>query len=169
MRRLRTLTAWIAVTALTAGLLPSAVQAQALPDPTRPMGAPRRPAESTGNSSTHSSPAPVARLGVVNATTARAPAPARPAPPPQLQALMTPHDGPRSALLDGQLLLTGETLGRDWRLERIGDDGVLLRRVDVNGSANGSATGSAPGSATSPDSATLWLPLLAAPRLHKEP
>ena len=125
--------------------------AQPLPDPTRPLGA-TRPA-APGNAS----PAPVARLGAVNAAGNRAPAPARVAPPPQLQALMTPEDGPRSALLDGQLLLAGQTLGRDWRLERIGDDGVLLRRL------------AAPGPVPDPDTATLWLPLLAAPRLHKEP
>ncbi len=64
---------------------------------------------------------------------------------------MTPQDGPRSALLDGQLLRAGQTLGQDWRLERIGDDGVLLRRL------------------TAPDTATVWLPLLADLRLHKEP
>lgn len=128
-------------------LLTRPAMAQPLPDPTRPLGA-TRPA-APGNAS----PAPVARLGAVNAAGNRAPAPARVAPPPQLQALMTPEDGPRSALLDGQLLLAGQTLGRDWRLERIGDDGVLLRRL----------------AAADPDTATLWLPLLAAPRLHKEP
>ncbi|MGY0193741.1 hypothetical protein ACWA7J_01555 [Leptothrix sp. BB-4] len=136
-----------AVAALTALLGSGPVPAQTLPDPTRPMGA-ARPA-TPGNTS----PAPVARLGAVNAAGNRAPAPARVVPPPQLQALMTPEDGPRSALLDGQLLLAGQTLGRDWRLERIGDDGVLLRRLAAAG----------------PDTATLWLPLLAAPRLHKEP
>jgi hypothetical protein len=139
---------------LLSGLLTGAATAQPLPDPTRPMGAtaPTRPA--AGVSPTGNTAGTTAARASTAATPApRTPAAPRLAPPPQLQALMTPQDGARSALLDGQLLLAGQTLGRDWRLERIGDDGVLLRRLD----------------AASPDTATLWLPLLAAPRLHKEP
>ncbi len=135
---------------LLSGLLTGAATAQPLPDPTRPMGAtaPARPATGGNAAGTTAARAPTAATHAP-----RPPAAPRLAPPPQLQALMTPQDGARSALLDGQLLLAGQTLGRDWRLERIGDDGVLLRRLD----------------AASPDTATLWLPLLAAPRLHKEP
>jgi hypothetical protein len=133
--------AWIA----TAVLFGGAASAQPLPDPTRPMGAnvPARAAV-PGTPATVRPPAP-------NTGTSRATEPARPAPPPRLQALMTPQDGPPSALLDGELLQVGQLLKQAWRLERIGHDGVLLRR-------------------TSPESATpLWLPLLADPRLHKEP
>lgn len=133
------------VTLLTVVLAASAT-AQPLPDPTRPMGATAAARPATAGSTAARMPNPATHAP-------RPPAAPRLATPPQLQALMTPQDGARSALLDGQLLLAGQTLGRDWRLERIGDDGVLLRRLD----------------ATSPDTATLWLPLLAAPRLHKEP
>ncbi|WP_207224856.1 hypothetical protein [Sphaerotilus mobilis] len=121
-----------------------------MPDPTRPLGA-----TAVARPGTPTAPA-AARPAAAAASAARPAAPAvRSVPTPRLQALMTPQDGPRSALLDGQLLRAGQTLGGDWRLERIGDDGVLLRRLSA--------------AATAPDTATLWLPLLADPRLHKEP
>ncbi|MDP4302599.1 hypothetical protein [Leptothrix discophora] len=130
-----------------AGLVPLPLPAQSLPDPTRPMGTARSltatPAAPAGPAGL--TPNPVPRAG---ASTARAPA--RVVPPPRLQALMSPDGGPRSAMLDGVVLTTGQSLGTDWRVERIGDDGVLLRRA-------------------TPDTATLWLPLLGDARPHKEP
>jgi hypothetical protein len=129
-------------TGLATSLASLALQAQPLPDPTRPMGAARSLAPQT--------PATAGLPTRTPAATLRAPAPARIVPTPRLQALMSPVGGPRSAMLDGVVLSAGQSLGADWRLERIGDDGVLLRR-------------------TSPDTATLWLPLLGDARPHKEP
>jgi hypothetical protein len=141
--------ALLTLLALLGGIEAGQATAQPLPDPTRPMGT-ARPAVPPGNVPA-GTPAPARPTAP-----ARAPAPARVVPPPQLQGLLTPEDGPRHALLDGQLRVAGQSLGRDWRLERIGDDGVLLRRL--GNPADGAGL-----------PATLWLPLLADLRPRKEP
>jgi hypothetical protein len=93
----------------------------ALADPTRPPGT----ALAASTASTAST-----------AAAARAPATARvidgaqrPAPPAalRLQSLHLPQVGTASALIDGQLLRVGDNL-REWTVQAIRTDGVLLAR-----------------------------------------
>jgi hypothetical protein len=112
------------------------------------------------------------------------PANVPPPAPPQLQGLRLPHSGAPSALIDGQLRLLGERL-RDWTVQDIRADGVLLGRpaappqratpVDAGTAAPlpspdsaashrparpGHTTLAPTASAPAPAPQTLWLPLL---------
>jgi hypothetical protein len=92
--------------------------------------------------------------------TPRAAEPAKAAPPatplPHLQALLVPHTGKASALIDGQVLRVGEAV-REWTVQSIRGDGVLLARAAAVAAPAGSGKPAKPAFAPVP---TLWLSLL---------
>ena len=138
---------WMAVQGLMAcacfACIATSAQAQnspaagraAIADPTRPpAGLGGAPTDTAPGSVPHSTPR---SAQAASSNTAR-PLP-RPAPPPRLQSVHLPQNGPASALVDNRLLRAGERLD-EWQVERIAHDGLMLR----------SAT------------RQLWLPLLPA-------
>lgn len=108
-------------------LLSGGAARAALPDPTRPPAGMAPPLPG---------PVPPVRMGIVAPAEAAAAStrPARPAPAvaaavPRVQALQLPRDtrtGSPSALIDGQLVRTGDRLG-DATVQEIRPDGVWLR------------------------------------------
>lgn len=108
-------------------LLSGGAARAALPDPTRPPA---------GMATALPGPVPPVRMGIVApaegpaaATRPPRPAPAVVAAVPRLQALNLPRDarsGGPSALIDGQLVRTGDRLG-DATVQEIRPDGVWLR------------------------------------------
>jgi hypothetical protein len=137
----------------------------ALADPTRPPAA-AQPAGAANAATSTATRGPAAPRGSDAAQ--------RPAPPAalRLQSLHLPQVGAASALIDGQLLCVGDAL-RDWTVQAIRADGVLLtRRSPTDPSARtGKPARAAPESATGRSrvdstpstltpTATLWLSLL---------
>jgi hypothetical protein len=144
-----------------------------LADPTRPppaaaallLAPPALPGAAPAGGPPHPAANPAATL----------PASLPPPAPPQLQGLRLAHDGtPASALIDAQLLQTGERL-RDWTILAIRADGVLLgrpapaqRRTTPTGpgpaahgaTATAFSPSAASASAPASPSHTLWLALL---------
>ena len=108
----------VAAAVATTTLAAAAPSIAALPDPTRPPGLP---------AAVHAAAPPSAR-GVVNpAPTAAASAPAASALP-QLQSLQLAHQGPATAVLDGQLVRAGDRIG-ERTVVAIDHQGLLLRHA----------------------------------------
>lgn len=95
---------------------PATATAQAtLPDPTRPPSAVLAATAATGTTAPGGRPV----------TEPAAPPP--PPPPPVLQAVQLPAQGLASALIDGQLVRVGDTVGERFTLAVIDARGVVLR------------------------------------------